>query len=66
MIGEVQHKNIAGLVFSAGLEFGGALRIAPEFRYTRWLMNNIPDALPNLSTQANQAEILVSITFGRH
>jgi hypothetical protein len=68
MIGEVQHKNIAGLVSSAGVEFGGAMRIAPEFRYTRWLMNNIWDRYPypNLSTQSNQAEILVSFTFGRH
>lgn len=65
MIEEVHHKNIAGLVFSAGVEFGGALRVAPEFRYTRWLMNNIIDGFP-IGTQANQAEILLSLTFGRH
>jgi len=62
---EIHHKNIAGLVFSAGIELGGGLRVAPEFRYTRWLMNNIHAGFPNLSTQANQAEILVSLTFGR-
>ena len=44
---------------------GGALRFAPELRYTRWLMNNVHDGFPNLSTQANQAEILVSFTFER-
>jgi hypothetical protein len=64
---ELNHKNIAGLVLSGGIELGGgALRLAPELRYTRWLMNNVYDNLPNLSTQANQAEILVSFTFGRH
>jgi hypothetical protein len=66
MTEEIHNKNIAGLVFSAGVELGGALRFAPELRYTRWLMNNIHDGFPNLSTQANQVEILVSLTFGRH
>jgi hypothetical protein len=67
MTAELNHKNIAGLVLSGGIELGGgALRVAPEFRYTRWLMNNIHDGFPSLSTQANQAEILVSFTLGRH
>jgi hypothetical protein len=67
MTAELNHKNIAGLVLSGGIELGGgALRVAPELRYTRWLMNNIHDGFPGLSTQANQAEILVSFTFGRH
>jgi hypothetical protein len=67
MTAELNHKNIAGFVLSGGIELGvGALRVAPEFRYTRWLMNNIHHGFPNLSTQANQAEILVSFTFGRH
>ncbi|HWB86215.1 MAG TPA: outer membrane beta-barrel protein [Bryobacteraceae bacterium] len=65
LIDEVNNKNIAGIAFSAGIEFGGALRVTPELRYTRWLMNNIHDSLPNLSTQANQAEFLLSFTFGR-
>jgi hypothetical protein len=66
MIDEAPHKNIAGLVFSAGVEFGGAVRIAPEVRYTRWLMNNIISGYPGLATEANQAEILLLIAFGRH
>jgi len=65
MIDGLRHKNIAGVVFSAGIEFGGALRIAPEFRYTRWLMNNIYDSF-GVSTEANEADILLSLTFGRH
>jgi hypothetical protein len=65
MIEEVRRKNIAGLVFSAGVEVGGPLRIAPEVRYTRWLMNNVTGAFP-IGTQANQLEVLVSITFGKH
>jgi hypothetical protein len=65
MIDEVRRKNIAGLVFSAGVELGGPLRIAPEFRYTRWLMNNVTGPFP-IGTEANQAEVLVSITFGKH
>ena len=66
MIDEVHRKNIAGIVAAAGVELGRAMRIAPEFRYTRWLMNNISDSNPFLSTQANQAEVLVlvSVTFG--
>lgn len=53
-------------MFSAGVEFGGTVRIAPEVRYTRWLMNNIISGYPGLATEANQAEILLSIAFGRH
>jgi hypothetical protein len=64
---ELGHKNIAGLVLSGGVETGGGvLRAATELRYTRWLMNNVHESIPNLSTQANQVEILVSVTFGRH
>ena len=66
MVDEVRRKNIGGIVVSAGIAFGGAIRVAPELRYTRWLSNNIIDGYPNLSTQANQAEALVSLTFGRH
>jgi hypothetical protein len=66
MIDEAPHKNIAGLVFSAGVEFGGTVRIAPEVRYTRWLMNNVISGYAGLATEANQAEILLSIAFGRH
>jgi hypothetical protein len=39
------------------------VQIAPEFRYTRWLMNNIYDSFV-LRTQSNQAGFLVSLTFG--
>jgi len=65
MVDEMSRKNIAGLVFSAGIEFGGAVHVAPEFRYTRWLMNNIISRDPSLATEANQAEFLLSIGFGR-
>jgi hypothetical protein len=66
MTAELKHKNIAGIVLSGGIELGGSVRVAPEVRYTRWLMNNIYESYPSLSTQTNQAEILVSFTFGRH
>jgi hypothetical protein len=66
MTDELGNKNIAGFVFSAGIEFGGAVRLAPEVRYTHWLMNNIHNGYPNLSTQSSQVEILFSLTFGRH
>jgi hypothetical protein len=64
---ELGHKNIAGIVLSGGIETGGsALRAAAELRYTRWLMNNVHESIPNLSTRANQIELLVSFTFRRH
>jgi hypothetical protein len=65
MVDGLSHKNIAGLAFSAGLEAGGSVRVAPEFRYTRWLMNNMSGTYPGIATQANQAEILLSVRFGR-
>lgn len=64
MVEELRRKNIAGLVASAGIELGrGPLRISPELRYTWWLMNNI-HPVPPIATQANQVDVLLSITFG--
>jgi hypothetical protein len=62
-IAEMRRKNIPGLVFAAGLEWGGRLRVAPEFRYTRWLTNNLYDSFP-VSTRPDQAEFLLGFTFG--
>ena len=62
-VAELRRKNVAGLAFAAGFEAGRTVRVAPEFRYTRWLMNNVHDAFVGIHTQANQAEFLVSFTF---
>lgn len=64
MVEGLRRKNIAGLVASAGVELGsGAVRFSPELRYTRWLMDNIYPAFP-ISTECNQVDFLVAITFG--
>jgi hypothetical protein len=55
------HSGSHGVVVGAGATIKAAvLRISPEFRYTRWPGNDI---LEPLKTRANQAEILVGLTF---
>jgi hypothetical protein len=57
------HRTIAGATLGAGLylldEFG--VRIVPEIRYTRWFQRTF--AAPTASSQLNQVEVMVSITF---
>jgi hypothetical protein len=64
MVEQLRRKNIAGIAFAAGFEKGKTVRVAPEFRYTRWLMNNIYDGFSDIRTQGNQAEFLVTFSFG--
>jgi hypothetical protein len=39
------------------------LRVAPEFRYTRWLTNHLYDGFP-VSTRRGHAEFLLGVTSG--
>ncbi|MGI8742626.1 MAG: hypothetical protein ACR2NN_08655 [Bryobacteraceae bacterium] len=56
----------AGFTIGGGIEIKALIiRIAPEIRYTRWTNKNIDLAPSNgsLSSNQNQAEFLVGITF---
>ena len=50
-----------GFVIGAGLDLHVFLHFSPEFRYTRWGAHNFLD--PNVSSNQNQAEFLLGITF---
>lgn len=60
------HAGTAGFTIGAGIEIKALLiRISPEIRYTRWGNKNIDLSASNsgLSSNQNQAEFLVGITF---
>jgi hypothetical protein len=60
------HASTAGVAFGAGIEVKALLiRLAPELRYTRWTNKNINLSQINsgLSSNQNQVEFLVGITF---
>jgi hypothetical protein len=61
---ELRHRATYGFIGGAGLEFPwGRLRLAPEFRYTRWGDRNfgVYDAL--LRSNLNQFEFLLGFSF---
>jgi len=59
--------NSVGAVMGAGVQFGfGSLRLAPEFRYTRW--NNTPNSANgpygySFHSAQNQIDLLVGISW---
>ncbi|HEY1337067.1 MAG TPA: outer membrane beta-barrel protein [Bryobacteraceae bacterium] len=60
---ELRKRFYPGVTFGAGIEIGRSrLRIAPEFRYTRWTAN-ITSEGGSLRFTPNQAEILLGIVF---
>ena len=61
---ELRDKHARGFVFGAGFEVSAPfVKIAPEFRYTRWAGENFRDTLNLLRTNQNQADFLIGITF---
>lgn len=60
---ELRKRSYTGVFAGAGVEFGrGRLRLAPEFRYTRWT-SNIGGYPGLLRFAPNQAEFLVGLVF---
>lgn len=58
-----QNKTVEGVVLGAGVDIHAlVIHVAPELRFTRWTSQhfNIPNVL---SSNQNQAEFLVGITF---
>jgi Outer membrane protein beta-barrel domain len=56
--------STAGVALGAGIEVKALLiRLAPELRYTRWKDKNISIGPNSLSSNQNQVEFLVGITF---
>lgn len=62
---EFNRTTDAGFVFGGGVEFKfGRVRIAPEFRYTRWGSENFRDPVRSLlRTNRNQGDFLLGIMF---
>lgn len=61
------NASTAGVAFGGGIEIRALLiRLSPEIRYTRWKDQNINVRVasgPGLSSNQNQIEFLVGITF---
>lgn len=61
---ELRERSSAGAVIGGGLELRApGIRLSGELRYTRWGSTSIRSALGDLTSQLNQAEFLVGITF---
>lgn len=60
----LENSFTAGFAIGAGLEFRTThMRMAPEFRYTRWGWENFRDPGNLFRSRDNQAEVLLGITF---
>lgn len=61
---ELHNNTVTGFVMGAGLDIHALLvHISPEVRYTRWGARHFLDPNGGLSSNQNQAEFLVGITF---
>jgi opacity protein-like surface antigen len=61
---EVRGRGATGATVGAGLELHlPVVRLSSEMRYTRWGTTSIRSALGGLTTQLNQADFLLGITF---
>ena len=61
---ELNEKTTTGFVLGAGLDVKVLfIHISPEIRYTRWGAKHFLDPNGGLSSNQNQAEFLVGITF---
>jgi hypothetical protein len=62
-----ERARSTGLVFAAGIRNGpGRIKVAPEFRYTRWGDSQVLMPIPGAGgprLNANQLEFLVGLTF---
>ena len=61
---ELGNTTTRGFVLGAGISVKALLiRVSPEIRYTRWGAQHFLDPNGGLSSNQNQAEFLVGITF---
>jgi opacity protein-like surface antigen len=61
---ELNKKTTTGFVLGVGVDVHAlVLHISPEIRYTRWGAKHFLDTNGGLSSNQNQAEFLVGITF---
>ena len=62
---ELQDRNSTGFVVGGGVEIRALfIRVSPEFRFTRWGVENFRSGLGGLlDTNVNQGQFLVGISF---
>jgi opacity protein-like surface antigen len=61
---ELRNSTVTGFVAGAGLSIHLlVLHVSPEIRYTRWGAQQLVSPIGGLSSNQNQAEFLVGITF---
>lgn len=61
---ELQHSTVTGFVAGAGIDIHVlVLHVSPEIRYTRWGARQFASPTGALSSDLNQAEFLLGITF---
>jgi len=61
---QLRHNSVRGYVIGAGVEIHAlVIHLVPEIRYTRWGAQHFLDINGGLSSNQNQAEFLVGITF---
>lgn len=61
---ELRDRSNAGVVLEGGVELHVPfLQISPEIRYTRWGSPNFRSPRGELTSQVNQADFLIGITF---
>lgn len=61
---ELQHNTVTGFVAGVGIDIHVLfLHLSPEIRYTRWAARHFASTAGVLSSDLNQAEFLLGITF---
>ena len=61
---ELQHNTTTGFVIGSGIDIHALfLHVSPEIRYTRWGSQHFLSPGGGLSSNQNQAEFLLGITF---
>jgi opacity protein-like surface antigen len=61
---ELQHNTVTGFVTGVGVDIHVLLlHVSPEIRYTRWGAQHFLSQNGGLSSDQNQAEFLVGVTF---
>ena len=62
---ELRHRHTLGLAGGGGVEFRfGALRLAPELRYTHWGDRNFGTRTTPLHSALDQIDVLVGLAWG--
>jgi len=63
-VAQLRHSHTHGFVWGTGIDFRrGALRLAPEFRITRWVDRNFGTGDSPLRSNLTQIELLLGLTF---